>query len=170
MPPAMSWSTISFISPSGWASSGSGAVHPGRLRSELLIWVRTQPGHRTETPTSGWVISSSTDMVSDRVTTACLVTLYGDMPGGEVSPAMDAVFTMWPPPLSMIERRERPDPVDHPPEVDPQDPAPRVLIDLPRQSPARHSGVVAGNVQRPEDIDRGDADALDVGGLSTRPR
>ena len=86
---------------SGSSSSTSPGSH-GRLRSASWIRVRTHPGHSTDIPTSGWVSESSTDIDSERVTTACLDTLYGDIPGGEVSPAIEAVLTMWPPPLSMI--------------------------------------------------------------------
>jgi len=67
---------------------------PGIFRSEVMIWVRTKPGHRTETPMPRG--ASSTRKPSERATTPYLLTLYGWEPE-ERSPAIEAVETMWPP-------------------------------------------------------------------------
>ena len=45
-------------------------------------------------PTFGAIICSSMNIDSDSATTPCFATLYGAMNGGDVRPAMDAVFTM----------------------------------------------------------------------------
>ena len=67
---------------------------PGRLRSLSPMRVATMPGHSTDTDRS--VSTSSWCMVSLRATTPRLATLYDAMPGKASSPAVDAVFMMWP--------------------------------------------------------------------------
>src|SRR5438874_7235641 len=81
----------------------------GRLRSDSWIRVFTKDGQRTDTFTFDPVIASSWCSVSLRATTPCFETLYGPIPGGETSPATDAVFTIWQLSacLSMIGRNAR---------------------------------------------------------------
>ena len=48
----------------------------------------------TVMPTFGAIICNSMNIDSDSATTPCFATLYGAMNGGDVRPAMDAVFTI----------------------------------------------------------------------------
>src|SRR6218665_2184336 len=63
-----------------------------------LWWmvVETKKGYRMLGPI--WSVTSARSWysVSDRLTTACLLTLYMPMLGAASSPAMLAVLTMWP--------------------------------------------------------------------------
>ena len=61
-----------------------------------MMRVRTMPGQRQLTPTEDPASRSSLNMVSATAMAACLLVLYGAAPGNEVSPAIDAVITMWP--------------------------------------------------------------------------
>src|SRR5579871_1428152 len=86
-------------SPAAAYSSGSGA-HAGRLRPDSWMRVRMNPGHNPDTPTGEPAARRSAYNVSEIVTTACFVALYGPRNGGDVSPATDAVLTTWPSPCS----------------------------------------------------------------------
>src|SRR5262249_36843128 len=81
----------------------------GRLRDERMMAVSTRPGQTTETPIGALIKRSSLYMDSESATTPCLVTSYTDMNGAVVSPAIDAVLTMWAssPPASMRGRKAR---------------------------------------------------------------
>ncbi|MDG1785580.1 MAG: hypothetical protein P8H61_06630, partial [Ilumatobacter sp.] len=69
--------------------------------------VFTQPGHRQLTPTG--ISAALRDVYNPSViaTTACLLASYGgEKPG--YRPAIDAVFTIWPPPdMTMCGRKAR---------------------------------------------------------------
>ena len=66
----------------------------GRFRRKSIILVRTKPGQRTETPIPRG--ANSRRKPSERATTPYLLTLY-DVEPREISPAIEAVDTMWPP-------------------------------------------------------------------------
>src|SRR5689334_14424205 len=83
----------SAIGPSVGRLPMAGPNRCGRLRPELVIWVRTKPGHRTDTPIPR--VASTARNPSDSATTPYLLTSYGDPL--ETSPAMDAVDTICPP-------------------------------------------------------------------------
>src|SRR5437764_14635025 len=61
---------------------------------EWRIGVSIQNRHTTVTWTPYALASSRNDM--DMPTTACFTVTYGAMYAGAVSPAIDAVLTMWP--------------------------------------------------------------------------
>ena len=83
--------------PMSWLLVGfSSAMLAGRLRSLWLMPVGTKYGHSTLAPIWSVTRRRSWYSVSDKLTTACLLTLYTPMLGGVSRPAMLAVLTMWP--------------------------------------------------------------------------
>lgn len=88
--------------PSLSAAGSVGARHAaGRLRSASRIAVRTTPGQSTEADSGASMARRSLNKPSVMQTTACLDAKYGPEP--LISPATDALLTMWPssPPASM---------------------------------------------------------------------
>src|SRR6218665_41721 len=82
-----------------WVGLSAGGLAGGvgrRLRWFWWMAVETKKGHSTLAPI--WSVTSARSWysVSDRLTTACLLTLYMPMLGAASSPAMLAVLTMWP--------------------------------------------------------------------------
>ncbi len=115
--------------------------------------VLTNPGHSALTLTGDPDAASSRNSPSLSATTPCLVTLYGAAPGSAVSPAIDAVLTMWPTTLLLHDRQERADAVDDAVQVDADHPLPQLDRIAPRVADAEDPGVVAQHVRGAETID-----------------
>src|SRR6218665_2198910 len=81
-----------------WVGLSAGRLAGGGGGLGWLWWmaVETKKGHSTLAPI--WSVTSARSWysVSDRLTTACLLTLKMPMLGAASSPAMLAVLTMWP--------------------------------------------------------------------------
>jgi hypothetical protein len=125
------------------------------------MFVRTKPGHRTDTPIPFG--ASCTLHPSLIATTANFVAAYGSMPGLASKPAIDEVFTMWPPyAVLRDERREDLRAVHDAHEVHADHPLPIGLgngAELPAHTDAR---VVADDVHLAECRDRRTRRVLDA--------
>jgi hypothetical protein len=88
------------------------------------------------------------------------------MNGGEVSPAIEAVFTMWPSPLFDQQRSEGTYPVDDAVQVDAQHPLPVLERLRPDRSGRGDAGVVDHDVDGAEPGDSGVAQSLDLDGVA----
>src|SRR5438046_395016 len=91
LPRWTAWRTCAAISLSALAFAGPDAAGlrnvSGRLRAESEICVGKYAGQSTDTLTRLCARRRSWYSTSDRATTACLVTVYAENPGGEMSPA-----------------------------------------------------------------------------------